>query len=318
MTPSTAPTTTRIRAYFAPVDRTTATPTLFDPAQLAVFPLDTPPAPWIDLGFISQFVRKSGTKVQPLLAGAPATPIAQVRTEVDATVSFEFDAWGKLQAALASGSQQMNLLATAAGASSSGSGGTSAPPVAILATGTTASALNVGATAAAQFAPGDILAVDADYTGQTGYLGAGISAAYLRVALTADANYIRRITLNVGVIASIVDGVLTLAAPLPAGVPATGMQISRVIGFCDREGASFFQEFSALFVLDGTQGDRIFYHYPRLQPMQASSESSEALTPPLERIRLAAAFRALPVRDPNDGEQVVAFRSYIPAPQRAI
>ena len=318
MTPSTAPTTTRIRAYFAPVDRTAAAPTLFDPAQLATFPLDTPPTPWIDLGFISQFMRKSGTKIQPLLAGAPAAPIAQVRTEVDATVSFEFDAWGKLQAALASGSQQMNLLATPPGATPQGSGGTAALPVAILTTGITASALNVGTTAAAQFAPGDIVAVDADYTGQTGYLGAGISAAYLRTALTADINYIRRVTLNVAVVASIADGILTLASPLPAGVPSADMQISRVIGFVDREGASFFQEFSAFFVLDGTQGDRVFFHYPRLQPMQASSEHSEALASPVTRIRLAAAFRALPVRDANDGESVVAFRSYIPAPLRAI
>lgn len=318
MTPSTSPTTTRIRAYFAPVDRAAATPTLFDPAQLASFPPDTPPAPWIDLGFISQFVRKSGTKIEPLLAGAPAATIAQVRTEVDATVAFEFDAWGKLQAALASGSQQMNLLATASGATPQGSGGTAAAPVAILATSTTASALNVGTTAAAQFAPGDILAVDADYTGQTGYIGAGISAAYLRTALTADVNYIRRVTLNVAVIASIADGVLTLASPLPAGVPAAEFQINRIIGFVDREGASFFQEFSAVFVLDGTQGDRIFYHYPRLQPMQASAEHAEALAAPLERIRLAAAFRALPVRDANDGESVVAYRSYIPAPMRAV
>src|SRR5947209_1835413 len=97
MTPTSAPVTQRVRAYFAPVDRTAAAPTLFDPAQLAAFPLDAPPAPWIDLGCISQFMRKSGTKYQPLLAGAPAIAVAQVRTEVDATVSFEFDAWGKLQ-----------------------------------------------------------------------------------------------------------------------------------------------------------------------------------------------------------------------------
>lgn len=316
MIASTAPTTTRVRAYFAPVDRTAAAPTLFDPAQLGSFPLDTPPAPWIDLGFISQFVRKSGTKVEPLRAGAPAASIAQVRTEIDATVSFEFDGWGKLQAALASGSQQMNLLATAPGATPQGSGGQATTPVPLITTGTTASALNVGATAAAQFAPGDIVAVDADYTGQTGYVGAGVSAAYLRTALTADFDYIRRVTLNVAVVASITDGILTLASPLPAGIPAAGMQISRVIGFCDREGASFFQEWSALFVLEGTQDDRIFFHYPRLQPKQASSESTETLAAPLARIRLAAAFRALPIRDANDGEQVVAYRSYIPAPMR--
>jgi hypothetical protein len=320
MTPSTAPVTQRVRAYFAPVDRTAGAPTLFDPAQLGSFPLESPPAPWLDLGFVSQFVRKSGTKYTPLLAGAPAVAVGQVRTEVEATVAFEFDAWGKLQAALASGSQQTNLLATTPNAPPNGSGGTAAPPVAILSTGTTASALSVGATAAAQFTPGTLIAVDTDYTGQTGYIGAGVSAAYVRSAASvgSDINYIRRCTLNVAVVASIADGTLQLAAPLPAGAPLAEMQISRVIGFCDREGASFFQEFSALFVFDGTQGDRMLFHYPRLQPMQASSEHAEALSGPLARIRLAAAFRALPVRDANDGETVVAFRSYIPALMRTV
>jgi hypothetical protein len=319
MTPTTSPTANRIRAYFAPVDRTAAAPTLFDPAQLGSFPLDTPPAPWIDLGSIAKFVRTSGTKVEPLRAGAPAVAVSHVRTEIDATVSFEFDAWGKLQSALASGSQQTNLLATEPGATPNGSGGTAASPIAIL-TGSTATALNIDPTAAAQFAPGTLIAVDADYTGQTGYIGSGVSAAYVRSAASvgSDVNYIRRCTLNVAVVASVANGALQLAAPLPAGAPTAGMQISRVIGFCDREGASFFQEFSALFIAEGTQGDRVIFHYPRLQPMQASSEHAEALAAPLERIRLAAAFRALPVRDANDGESVVAYRSYIPALLRAI
>jgi hypothetical protein len=96
------------------------------------------------------------------------------------------------------------------------------------------------------------------------------------------------------------------------------MQVSQLVGFCDREGASFFQEWSALFVLEGTQGDRILYHYPRLQPLESSSESAEPLAPPLETVRLAAAFRALPVKDANDGETVLCFRSYLPAPLRTI
>jgi len=39
---------------------------------------------------------------------------------------------------------------------------------------------------------------------------------------------------------------------------------------------------------------------------------------PLERIRLAAAFRALPVKDLNDGETVLCFRSYLPAALRVL
>jgi hypothetical protein len=320
---SVAPVARRVRAYFAPVNRAAGAPTLFDAAQLGRFNLDVPPAPWVDLGWISAFVRKSGTKVDPLRTGAPASAAAQVRSEIEATVAFQFEAWGKLQMTLASGSQQTNLLTTATGAAPNGSGGVAAAPVPLL-TGagpaSTASSLNVGVAAAAAFSIGSIVAVDIDYTGQLGYVGTGVSGAYVQsaTAVGSDVNFVRRVTLNVGVVASITSGVLELANPLPAGVPAAGMQVSQLVGFCDREGASFFQEWSALLVADGTQGDRVLYHYPRLQAMQGSAETAHALAAPLESIRLAGAFRALPVKDANDGETVLCFRSYLPAALRTI
>jgi hypothetical protein len=221
---------------------------------------------------------------------------------------------------LASGSQQSNLLATAVGAAANGSGGLAAAAVPLLSGSGSASSLSVGAAAAAGFAVGDLVAVDVDYTGQIGYVGSGVSTAYVPSAgaVSSDVNFIRRATLNVGVVTGIAEGVLALGGPLPAGVPAAGMKVSRVVGFCDREGASFFQEWSALFVMPGAQGDRILFHYPRLQALQGSSEVEEALAAPLERVRLAAAFRALPVKDANDGEMVLCFRSYLPAALRSV
>ncbi len=238
-------------------------------------------------------------------------------------MSFEFETWGKIQLTLASGSQQTNLLTVATGASPNGSGGVAAAPTPLV-TGTgpasTAINLNVGVTAATGFSIGSLVAVDVDYTGQLGYVGTGVSSAYVQSAsaVGSDVNYVRRVTLNVGVVVAISAGVLELASPLPAGVPTAGMQVSQLVGFCDREGASFFQEWSALFAMSGTQGDRVLYHYPRLQSMQSSTEAEEALTAPLERIRLAGAFRALPVKDANDGETVLCFRSYLPAALRRI
>ena len=51
----------------------------------------------------------------------------------------------------------------------------------------------------------DLVAVDVDYTGQTGYVGSGASAAYVRSAasVASDMNYIRRVTLNVGRVVAI-------------------------------------------------------------------------------------------------------------------
>ncbi len=237
-----APVTRRVRAYFAPVNRATETPALFDAAQNGAFTLDAPPAPWLDLGWCTKFARKSGAKIGALNTGAPAMASNQVRTEVEATVQLEFESWGKLQMALSCGSQQMNLLAIAAGASANGSGGTAAAAVP-LAAGSTATALNVGA-AAAGFSVGELVSVDVDYTGQTGYVGSGVSAAYVSAAanVASDVNYIRRVSLNVGCVTAIANGVLTLGAPLPAGAPTAGMQVSPLVGFVDREGGTFFQE----------------------------------------------------------------------------
>jgi hypothetical protein len=137
-----------VRAYFAPVNRAAGVPTLFDAAQMGGFALGSPPAPWVDLGWCKGFVRKSATKVGAVRAGTPAMVQSQVLTEVEATVSLEFESWGKLQMALAAGSQQMNLLRTAGGAAANGSGGVAAAAVALVA-GSTAATLNVGATAAA-------------------------------------------------------------------------------------------------------------------------------------------------------------------------
>ena len=202
----------------------------------------------------------------------------------------------------------MNVLYAQAGAAANGSGGTAVAAVALNA-GSTATTLNIGATAAAGFNVGDMVAVDVDYTVQTGFVGSGASGGYVKsaAAIGSDVDYVRRITLNVARVAGIAAGILTLGAPLLAGVPATGMQVSRVAGFCDREGGSFFQEWSALFCLEGEQGDRVLFHYPRLQAALGPAESYEAIAKPLQRMRLAGNFRALPVKDANDGEMVLCF-----------
>ncbi len=89
------------------------------------------------------------------------------------------------------------------------------------------------------------------------------------------------------------------------------------MGFVDREGGSFYQEWSALFVMEGSQGERIFFHYPRLQSMAGAEEATLPLDAKrkdgLERILLKGQFMALPVTDPLDGERVLCYRSFLPA-----
>jgi hypothetical protein len=308
-----------VRAYFAPVDRVHRIPTLFDSSINGRFATNAPPPPWVDLGWIEDFTRKSTSRYGDLSTGSPAATQFQVRETVDATLSLRFKAWSKLSMALAAGSQHMNLLVPAPGGAANGSGSKGVPSV-MLASGSTATFLAMAAADAASFAAGSLVTVDVDYTGQTGFAGSGVSGAYVQSAdaVNNDVDYIRRVSFNVARVASGNSTGIQLAQPLIAGVPTATMKVQAISGFVDREGGSFFQEWSALFVIDGEQGERILFHYPRLQSMAGAAETSTALASGLERFALNATFRALPVIDTNDGEQVVCFRTFLPSPATLI
>jgi hypothetical protein len=309
------PVTRRVRAYFAPVNRTLGQPAIFDAAASGQFNLATPPAPWVDLGWIENFSRKSTSTFGAVTAGSPATAQVQVREELSAAVSFHFLTWGKLTMALSTGSQHMNLLFEAPAAVPNGSGG-HAVTAAVVTVGSTSSFVALAAIDAARFTAGQMVAVDADYVAQVGYVGAGVSGAYVRSAalVHSDPDYIRRITFNVARVSQSSATGLTLAQPLIGGAPVAGTKVQAIAGFVDREGGTFFQEWSALFVMPGEQGDRILYYYPRLQAIANAEEAPAQLSASLERLALSGSFRALPVTDANDGETVLCFRSYLPSP----
>jgi hypothetical protein len=300
MQPGLPPAVRRVRGYFAPVNRLTATPTAFDPTTAAAFDPDTPPAPWMDLGWIDGFTRASETKLQVVESGAPGTVLLQGRQSVGATVSMTFERWSKLTMALACGAQQTNVLKAGAN------------PVAITAASSTATFLSTP-NGAGTIQAGDMIAVDVDYTGQTGYVGAGASAAYLATAITSgDLHWIRRMTLNVGRVTAVTATGLQLAEPLLAGVPAQGMQAQSMVALQDREGGTFFQEWSGLFCMQGEQGDALFFYYPRLQTMAGPAETAVTITAPLSQVLLNGRFVALPILDPMDGSQVCCYRTYLP------
>ena len=317
------PMSRRVRAYFAPVNRVNETPTVFDASVAATFLPATPPAPWVDLGWIESFERKSEAKITAISTGAPSIAQYQVRQTAGATVSFAFEQWTKLSMALAGGAEHMNVLVPVAGAPSNGSGGASGAAQTIVFNGTVATSSTMIALASAdlaRYAAGAFVAVDLDYAGQTGFVGSGVSAAYVKSAasVNSDADYVRRVTFNVALVQQVTAQALILAQPLLAGTPVAGMKVQPLLGFVDREGGTFLQEWSALFVMSGEQGDAIFFHYPRLQAMQGPAETLTAVAKPLERAMLSASFRALPFVDANDGQEVFCFRTYVPGPNATI
>ena len=313
----------RVRAYFAPVNRATEAPTLFDPASAAQVMTAGVSGPWIDLGWISELARISDTKIAAVAAGTPSVSQYQVRQAGGATVTFLFEQWTKLSMALAGGAEHMNVLTPAAGATANGSGGIAGVAQPVMfggAVATSASFIGLAAADAAKYTSGSLVAVDVDYTGQVGFVGSGISAAYVKsaVSVNSDVSYVRRVTFNVARVQQVTLQGLQLAQLLIAGVPTAGMKVQPLLGFVDREGGSFLQEWSALFVMSGEQGDAVFFHYPRLQAMQGAAESTPLLLAPLEKLLLKAAFRALPVVDAVDAQTIVCFRTYVPSPNATV
>ncbi|MGC2198133.1 MAG: hypothetical protein WA628_25910 [Terriglobales bacterium] len=321
------PVSRRVRAYFAPFDHSRNRPAVFDPGKHGAFLLDAPPVPWLELGEIERFQRTSGTEVHALLAGSSRAPGGQFRRALNARVEFDFREWGKLQMALAGGSEHMNVLAPDPDAGARPSGGIPAAAVGVL-DGSTESEIVLGAGTVDAFAVGDMLAIDLDYAQQTGWVGTGIAAAYVKDAadVQRDKDYVRRVTFNIGRIAVKTATAVWLAQPLPGGVPPAGAGAQRIVAFVDREGGSFFQDWSALFVQEEESGGRVCFYYPRLSPSRPAGNAGtqfQAETPlviqaPLEFIALHASFLAMPYRDENDSEIVVCYRSYFPAEMSAV
>jgi hypothetical protein len=164
------------------------------------------------------------------------------------------------------------------------------------------------------------VAVDVEYAQETGYIGAGIPGAFVKNAADVlfDPNYVRRVTFNIGRVAGKTQSTLVLSQPLLAGVPAANASVQKVVGFVDREGGSFFQEWSGLFVADSETGARVYYYYPRLRPAAGAQEHSGEIAGAFDAWALRTRLLALPTKDVIDNEQVLCYRSYVPAQTAAV
>ncbi len=251
-----------------------------------------------------------------VMTGIPAAALEQVRENVACAGELqvpELDkaddgACDRLAAHESSGGGERGGVISADGAQ--------AATAVVVQSGSTATSIVAGFHRCCEVCSGAMVAVDVDYTGQTGYVGTPVAGAYLRQALT-DVDYIRRVTFNVARVSQVSGTALTLAEALPGGAPAAGAKVQALTGFVDREGGSFCQEWSALFAIQGSHGERVFFHYPRLQSTGGAEEETHALDGKnkngLGRVMLQGKFLALPVTDVLDGERVVCYRSFLPA-----
>jgi len=283
------------RAYFAPVDRTSGAVTRFDAS--AAFDVEAPPTPWTDLGWIRSFERSGAAELESVATGTAGVASLRFRRRCEGGVKFDFCEWGKLQMALAASSQHINLLGDGSYSLQSG----------------TETEIVLTSDALEAFAAGDLVAVDVDFAAQSGFVGTGVSGAFVTQPSQLGPDFIRSTTFNVARVKEKSPTALVLEQPLLGGVPSDGAKVQKVLGFADREGASFLQEWSALFVMNEVSGGRVVLWYPRLQTAAESGETLAAIDGGLAQAALHAKFAALPIADEFDGEYIVSYRYYLPA-----
>jgi hypothetical protein len=306
------------RGFFAPFAQgADPAPTLFDPARQGRFDTNSPPAGWFDLGWVDQFRRSPSGRIGQIRSGYRGAVRAQYRGEIGSSLEFEFREWGKLQMALAVGTAHFNILKAAAGSPQQPLGGTPQAASA-LGAGSTATSLVLAVGGGAQFQAGEFIAVDVDYTGQAGYIGSGIQATFVPAGAVTDPDYVRRVTFNVGAIQAISGDTLTLEQPLLGGAPPASAKVQAVTGFTSREGSSFIQAWSAVFVVDTADGAQLYYYYPQLSVASEREDSTFNVdnvgAADVKGYALRAEFNALAFEDPVDGETVVCYRGFFPAP----
>jgi hypothetical protein len=298
-----------VRAFFAPVNRATETASIFDPS-LGFNPA-APAAPWVGLGRVRNFKRMVKSTLGTVRTGVSGTAQTQFRKQLDARVSLDFCEWGKLQMALAAGSQHMNVLESA-GTQAKASGGM-AKAAQPLAAGSTAALIVLPAAVLPNYSVGELVVVDVDYAAGMTELGTGIIGGFAANGAALDCDAVRRVSFNVGCVAAVTATGLQLDAPLLGGAPTAAAKVQKVVGFVDREGASYLQEWSALFVMEESSGGQLCFYYPRLQAASDGEETVMALGSGVGSNLLHAEFEALSIVDANDGESVVCYRSYVPA-----
>jgi len=340
------------RSYFAPFNAALAEqqsstilgPTIYDLEVTSKFIDSTsPPSGWFDLGYIKNFKFTPGSKVGAVKTGYRGVTRAKYRAEIEEKVSLVFKEASRMATKIATGSQVFNLLYSTASASTSspvGSSGMTACAMGasgyqVTGAGSTSGSptLFVPSGSGSLFSAGQYIVCDQDYNG-TDYGLVGDNAVNLFQSAATDTDFIRKTSDYVACIKSISTGVLgqdalVLTGPFVGGgnaiqgatvytAPRAGAKVQRVVGFAQREGGTTLTEWSGIFVRDYIDGSQTLLYYPHLSPDSFGGFDDENLegASSLQSSGKTASFEALGFDDPIDGETVVRYMAYYPAPNK--
>jgi hypothetical protein len=320
------------RAAFAPWDYqaqltspTSGGPNILDLEQEGPFDTNSLPTGWADTGWMKEYRITPQTRVGQVRSGYRGAVRAQYRGQVGEQFEFKFREYGRLQYKLSTGVQVYNLLKTNAVSPSATSPlGSAGQPAVSMSSYSAGPPATLTVASASGFAANDYIVCDQDFTAlSSGVLGS--NGAFAFPGAVTDTDWIRKTSDFVARIASISGNVLTLDQPFvgggsPAatnGTPPAGSKVQKIIGWSAREGGTFIQEWSGLFLADTIDGAQIAIYYPHISINQFRGHNPWTLenagTTDLGGMELDAMFEALAYDDPLDGETICNYGAFYPS-----
>lgn len=335
-------------------NNTSAGVNLIDLAVMGPFNFNSLPPGYVDLGWIQKFKLTPASKIGSVRSGYRGAVRAKYRGQVGETFEFTFRESTRLAWKIATGSEMLNLLVNPGASPSTvgplSSSGAMAVPVgasgynsAFLPAGsqTAVPTLFVPAGSGAAFPPGSYIVADDDYTlGTYGLVGSG-GVNVFNGAVT-DVDFLRKVSDFVGRVVQVIPGALAgqdalvLAQPFAGGGnnalanqggivpygPQPTAKVQRIKGYVAREGGTYLMEWSGLFVMDTIDGSQIALYYPHVAPNQfrdlAAWSIEDIGTTDETGYELDCVMEAMAYDDPLDGETVVRYAAYYPAPNNSI
>jgi hypothetical protein len=309
------------------------------------------PYPYTDMGWIDSFKITPSSKIGTIRSGYRGAARAKFRGEVSETFDFQFREMTRVAMRIATGTEVFNLLldpnAQSNGPNLNGPLSASGGFTQALGAsgyiynynynGAIVSALFVPTGSGAAYSPGDMIVCDADYTGAYGLTGSNATNVFQGAVTDIDftrktSDFIARVKQVVPTIVTGQDGLIlnkpfagggsvqggiTAATTASYGPPA-GSKIQKIKGYVAREGGSAITEWSGLFLMNCIDGSQIALYYPHIAPSAfkdfANYQIENIGTSNLTGMALDCTMEAMAYDDPIDGETVVRYAAFYPAP----
>jgi hypothetical protein len=331
-------------------------PSILDLQFQGPFNTNNIPAPYFDIGWVNGFKLNPASKIGQIRSGYRGAVRAQVRGEIGEGFEFKIREFSRLAFRIATGCEVFNLLKSNVASTTSPLGASGNTAIALgasgyQATGGTATdpkvagqpTLFMPSGSGANFTVGQMVVCDIDYDKQsTGFVGSNGIQVYVNNA-PQDVDFIRRTSDFVARITAIITNVagvagsqdaLVLNAPFVGGgcsalvnpgplVPGATAKVQVITGWTSREGGTFIEDFSALFVADTIDNHQFCVYYPHIsiaafKDVATGNFVSNLGTTDETGYELDASFEALAFDDPLDGETICGYYVWYPAPSLGV